>query len=90
MLDSNTTGFYTPVLFVDAGMNVYVASLSYYVSPSRSSFVTVKYDSNGIRQWLASEGSLQQTEIKGIVADAQVSVYIAGTNFLSRQIVMII
>lgn len=89
MLDSMTTDFYTPQLFVDSRMNVYVTSLNYYYTAYHSSYVTVKYDSNGIRKWLAVHGSFQQSEIKGIVADAAGSVYIAGTNFYTRQIILI-
>gem|GEM_PF-415942 len=89
VIDSTTADFYTPQLFIDSRMNVYVAALSYYTSAYRSSFVTVKYDSNGVRQWMVVESSLQQSEIKGIVADENGGVYVAGTNFYERHMVLV-
>jgi len=72
-------------LAVDANGNVYVTGLSYYVngSLSESDYTTIKYNINGVQQWLARYGGPgDNTDIATAIAvDAAANVYVTGLSY---------
>jgi uncharacterized delta-60 repeat protein len=78
-LDDRTAG-----IAVDNTGNVYITGSSYGVS-SQSDIVTIKYNSNGVEQWIAKyNGSYNNRDsATGLVIDSIGNVYAAGTTIRS-------
>ncbi len=72
-------------LVVDAAGNVYVTGLSYNKSElvTESDYTTIKYNTNGVQQWIARYGGPgNNTDIASAIAvDAAGNVYVTGFSY---------
>jgi uncharacterized delta-60 repeat protein len=75
-------GDYSNALFVDGAGNVYVTGRVDYGTPL-SDIVTIKYNTNGVQQWMArySGAANGVDEGKSIYVDASGNVYVGGKTF---------
>ncbi len=66
---------------VDGSGNVYIAGSTYNNSNSNTDYLTVKYNSNGLQQWVAFYGGTSNSNdnANALVLDAGGNVYITGT-----------
>lgn len=72
---------YADAIFVDRSLNVYVTGGS-YKAPNNFDFATVKYNSQGVRQWVAHYNGTANDwdEAYGVVTDDSLNVYVLGRS----------
>jgi hypothetical protein len=75
------TSFDTPFdMKVDGLGNTYVTGMS-YSSSSQSAYVTIKYNSDGVEQWIARfEGEIEYDDPPSLAIDGQGNTYVCGTS----------
>ena len=66
-------------LVIDGSCNVYVTGLSVGLSGTQD-FVTIKYDSNGVQQWIARYDNGSVDQAKAIRLDGAGNVYVTGQS----------
>ncbi|RCK74541.1 MAG: Cell surface protein [Ignavibacteriae bacterium] len=71
----------TKAIAVDGSGNVYVTGKS-YVSGTHSDYVTIKYNSSGVQQWVAKyDGYSNNDYATAIAVDGSGNVYVTGVSY---------
>ncbi len=77
-------GDYSYAVFIDASGNVYITGRADYGTPL-SDIITIKYNSDGVQQWLARYSGVSNgvDEGKSIQVDASGNVYVGGKTYVT-------
>jgi hypothetical protein len=65
-------------LAIDASGNIYITGRSYSTGTNSKDYATVKYDNNGIEQWVARSNDSTGDEALAIAIDTEGNVYVTG------------
>ncbi len=65
---------------IDASNNVYITGYTYPINPSNQDATTVKYDQNGVLQWVKNYDFGGTDNAKAIILDASGNVYVTGES----------
>ena len=70
-------------VIVDASGNAYVTGYSYGSGGSSDDYITIKYNSGGVQQWLARYNGGSYDYAQAIALDGQNNVIVAGYSYVS-------